>query len=128
MKDSLRRVLVDSHVAPIAITLLLARSVFEGIDGLTPPIAYSILGATIFLITAVTERELPQISLSLSGPDLFILLKGLPHLVDAASCAFAAWLLSRWVYGQGPLCSLRIAWSQRPRRSNASSLEDGACR
>ena len=128
MKDSLRRVLSDSHVAPIAITLLLARSFFEGIDGLTPPMAYSILGAAIFLIVAVTERELPLISPSLSGTDLLLLSEGLPHLANAAACACAAWLLSRWVYGQGPLRSLRNAWSERSRRSNASSLKDSTCR
>lgn len=128
MRTSLRRVLDDSHVAPIAIALLLARSLFEGIHGLTPPIANSILGAILFLITAVAERELPMISSSLSGSNLLMLSEGLFHLVYAAAYAAAAWLLSRWIYGKGPLHGLRIAWSERPRGSSASSFEDSACR
>jgi hypothetical protein len=127
VKTSLRRVLDDSHVAPIAIALLLARSLFEVIGGLAPPIGYSILGAIWFLILTVTEREFPLISPGLSGPDLLILSESISHLARAAEYAFAAWLLSRWVYGQGPLRSLLVAWSKR-RRSNASSFEGGTSR
>lgn len=128
MKSTLRKVLADSHVAPIAITLLLARCFNEVIFGSILPIAYSILGAITFLMTAIAEREFPLFSSSFGGSFLMRLSEGLFHLISAATCTAAAWLLSKWVYGLGPLPSLQIAWSERARRSNASSLEDGACR
>ena len=128
MKASLRKVLADSHVAAIAIALLMAWSLMEGIEGLTLPVGYGILNAIIFLLTAATEREIPYISPHLDGFDLLILSWSLLHLERAATCALAAWLLARWVYGQGPIRCLCAAWSELPRRSNASSIENSACR
>ena len=128
MKASLRKVLADSHIAAIAIALLMARSLIEGIDGLALPVGYGILGAILFLLTAVAEREMPYFSPHLDGFDLVVLSRSLPHLERAATCALAAWLLARWVYGQGPILCLRAVWSKLPRRSNASSIENSACR
>jgi hypothetical protein len=118
--DSLRKVLADSHVAPVAIALLMGWSLVEGIDGLTPPIFYAIVGAILFLATAVAEREMPSNPFRLNGYDLLIISQYLPHLVNGATYAAAAWLLSQWVYGQGPIRCLRTTWSEIIRRSNVS--------
>jgi UDP-N-acetylmuramyl pentapeptide phosphotransferase/UDP-N-acetylglucosamine-1-phosphate transferase len=119
--DSLRKVLADSHVAPIAIALLMAWSLIDGIDGLAPPVFYAILCAVLFVITAVTEREMPYSPFRLHGYDFLVLSQCLPHLLNAVTYAAAAWLLSQWVYGQGPIRSLRTAWSEIIRRSDVSS-------
>ena len=128
MKASLGKVLADSHIASIAIALLMARSLMEGIDGLALPVGYVIFSAVVFLLTAVTEREMPYISPHLDAFHLLVLWRSLPHLETAATCAIAAWLLARWVYGQGPIRFLRTEWSELPGRSNPSSIENSACR
>jgi len=128
VKASLRKVLADSHVAAIAIALLLAQSLIEGIDAFALPVAYGVFSAIVFVLNTVTEREFPNISSPFHGADLLILSERLPHLVRATAYAIAAWLLARWVYGQGPIHCLRAAWSELPRRSNASSIENSARR
>jgi len=128
VKASLRKALADSHVAAIAIALLLAWSSMEAVEGCALPVGYGIVDAIGFLLNAVIDREIPHFSPRLDTFDLWFLSRSLPHLETAATCAIAAWLLARWVYGQGPIRCLRTAWSELPRRSNASSIENSACR
>lgn len=97
MKASLGKVLADSHIASIAIALLMARSLMEGIDGLALPVGYGVFSAPVFLLTAVTEREMPYISPHLDAFHLLVLCRSLSLLKTAATCAIAAWLLARWV-------------------------------
>lgn len=112
MKTSLRRVLAESHVAPIAIAILIARAIVGMIDGLALPVGHGILSAVAFVMNAVTERELPYIPHGLDGADLLLFFKSISKIEEAATCAVASWLLSRLVYGQGPIRCLRATWSE----------------
>jgi len=106
MFASLRKTLVESHVAAIAVAYLLLFAVENLFGALREPALY----ATTFLVTAVasltTVHELPQIPPNL---DAFTKLKfeeSLIALLYAAVAFILAWLFSRWAFGLGPLRSL----------------------
>ncbi len=111
MKPSVRQVLADSHVAAIAIVLLLLRPIEPLFHTLWLPL-YN-LGS--FLATAVAIGGVPSRSLVASPDDRLAFGAACIALFEAASSVTAAWLLSRWVYGEGPLRSLskyrgRLPW------------------
>jgi hypothetical protein len=98
VKPSHREILADSHIPAVAITVLLFWSVESGLKALLRPF----LRAVDFFPTAVAIRGVPY-----SGPngiqDRILLTTTFVYLFDAVVSLFAAWLLSRWVYGVGPL-------------------------
>ncbi len=124
MKSSLRKVLAESYVAPIAIAILMARAIVGAVEGLALPAAYGILSAVKFVMNAVTEREMPYIhGLDIAG--LVIVTKNIDSLEAAVACAIAAWLVARLVYGTGPIRCLRRMVGDT-RGMNAASLEKSA--
>lgn len=56
-----------------------------------------------FLGTAVAILDIPYFSRTLTTTDRFMLIMAANYLYGAAVSLAAAWLLSRWVYGEGPL-------------------------
>jgi hypothetical protein len=100
VKPSIREILAKSHVAAIAIALLLVWSVESLLWSLWRPL-YRVC---IFLITAVSILGVP--SDSLTEVDRLMVVTSLAYLFSALCCVAAAWLLSRWVYGAEPLRSL----------------------
>lgn len=109
LKPSIREILAKSHVAAIAVALLLVWSVESLLWSLWKPL-YRL---SIFLVTAVSILGVP--SDSLTGADRLMSVTSLAYLFSALCCVAAAWLLSRWVYGAGPLSSLMryrtsVAW------------------
>jgi len=107
MKPSVRQVLADSHIAAIAILLLLLWPIEPMFRTLWLPL-YN-LGS--FLATAVAIRGVP----SSSPYDRLTFGTASIALFEAVSSVTAAWLLSSWVYGEGPLRSLskyrgRLPW------------------
>jgi hypothetical protein len=105
MKPSLREILDDSHIAVIAIAVLLLWSVdwgVEAVEALWSPLSR----AAIFLATAVAIRGIPYFPSTLTLADRVMLVGILFYLFGALACIAAAWLLSRWVYGVGLLRSL----------------------
>ena len=99
---SLRQVLADSHVAAVAIALLLLWSLDLAFRGLWDPVYR--LG--VFLFTAIAIWGLPYLSPTLTAADRFMLINTFYFLYIAIMSLSTAWLVSRWVYGMGPLRSL----------------------
>ena|SRR6266550_4944558 len=69
---------------------------------LWPPI----FRAISFLFTAIAILDIPYFSPTLGLVDRGVLIISISYLYCAASSLLAAWLVSRWVYGAGPLCTL----------------------
>jgi len=114
-KRSLRQVLADSHVATVSIALLLLWSLDAAFRGLWDPACR--VGA--FLLTAIAIRDIPYLSPGGTAVDRFMLISTFYFLYSAIVCLSAAWLLSRWVYGTGPLRSLIACRSKLTGRKHA---------
>jgi hypothetical protein len=102
VRNSLRIILADSQVAAAAIAVLLLWF-FDGIFQ-----AAWTLGSRVvsFLFTAIAILDIPYFSSTLTFADRSLLLLACSYLYSAIVSLSAAWLLSRWVYGVGPLRSL----------------------
>ena len=111
VKRSLRQVLEDSQVAAVSIALLLLWSLDSAVRGLWDP-AYRV-GA--FLVTAIAIWDIPDWSPGGNFADRSMLIIALYYLYSAIASLLAAWLLSRWVYGRGPLDSLAACRSRLNR-------------
>jgi hypothetical protein len=114
MKLSLRQALADSHVAAVAITLLLFWSFKWAIEALWEP--FSRLAK--FLFTAVAILDIPYISPTLDVTDRHMFINTCFFFLHAVSAVAAAWLLSHWIYGEGPFRSLNTHRGQLARRSD----------
>lgn len=125
MLASLRKTLIESYVAPIAIALLLAWGLKYAIESLFPLVA----GVVRYLVTAVLILDIPSSPFVSSKAAIYFLFsESFPSLLMAAVNIAAAWLASRWIYGHGPISSLRIVLAEPPRRTNVSSIEKGTGR
>ena len=102
VERSLRQVLADSHVSAVAIVLLLLWSLDAAFRGLWEP-AYRV-GA--FLLNAIAIWDIPYHSPTLTAADRLMWIGTFYFFYSAIGSFLAAWLLSRWVYGMGPLRSL----------------------
>ncbi len=110
MRSSLREVLAESHIAAVAIAVLLFWTFEASLEVLGPPM-FRVLE---FLITALAIWDVPYGSFGFT--DVNMILTG-SYLYGAIVSLFAAWLLSRWVFGVGPLRSL-AAYRSRVRPQN----------
>jgi hypothetical protein len=115
MKLSLRQTLVDSHVAAVAIMLLLFWSFKWTIEAFWEPISR----LAKFLFTAVAILDIPYISPTLDVTDRHMFINTCFFFLNAVSAVAAAWLLSQWVYGEGPFRSLSRYRRRLERRSDA---------
>lgn len=113
MKRSLREILADSHIAAVATAVLLLWSLYSGFHALWSPL----WRAATFLFTAVAILGIPY-----RGPatieDRLMLTTTSVFLFSALISFAAAWLLSRWVYGVGPLRSLSKHRTRLARRNH----------
>lgn len=114
MKPSLREVLFRSHVAAVAIAVLLLWGIDAGLRAIWQPL-YRVI---TFLFTAVAILDIPYYSSSLSEKWL-LWIPALFNLFFAFLNLAAAWLLSQWVYGVGPFRSLRECAASLKRRNSA---------
>jgi hypothetical protein len=110
VRPSLREILADSHVSAVAIAVLLYWSLYWGFNALWSMLAR----AANFLFTAVAILGIPFGSSTFTGVDRLML----TFLFNAFVCFAAAWLLSRWVYGTGPLRSLTKCRTRLARRNH----------
>jgi hypothetical protein len=101
----IRQVLADSHVAAVTIAVLLCWSLDSAFRGLWDPV-YEL---SFFLFTAVAIRDIPYFSTTLTAADRAMLFVTCYFLYSSIISLSAAWLLSRWIYGIGPLRSLELA-------------------
>lgn len=115
VKRSLRQVLEDSQVAAVSVGLLLLWSLDSAVRGLWEP-AYRV-GS--FLATAIAIWDIPYRSPGGNFADRSIFIIALFYLYSALASLLAAWLLSRWVYGRGPLDSLAACRSRLRGRKHA---------
>ena len=103
MKSSLRTILADSHVSAVAIAVLLFWSLDYAFWALWNPVSR----AVSFSFTGVAILGIPYFSPTLTLFDrLTLFVVSFSYLLSSLVCLTAAGLLSRWVYGVGPLCSL----------------------
>jgi hypothetical protein len=102
VKYSLRKILADSHVSAVAIAVLLFWSLDSAFRALLGPL----FRAVSFLFTAVAILDIPYFSRTLTFIDRVTLFITFSYLFNSLVCLTAAGLLSRWVYGLGPLRSL----------------------
>ncbi len=115
MKVSLREALVNSHVAAIAIAVLLASALRELFEALLP------LGTRIFgfLFTAAAIQEIPYFSPGVTAEDRLVLITVGWNLYMAAIGFSAAWIISKWAYRSGPIEILRSYGRRISWRNNA---------
>jgi|SRR5271156_1055061 hypothetical protein len=102
VKSSLRKILADSHVSAVAIAVLLFWSLDSAFWALWGPVSR----AVGLLSMAVAILGIPYFSRTLTIADRFTLFITFSSLFNSLFFLAAAGLLSRWVYGMGPLRSL----------------------
>jgi hypothetical protein len=114
VRSSLRKILADSHVAAVSIAVLLLWSLASGLRGLSDPF----WRAASFVFTAVAILDIPFIPRTLGTTDQLYLIADSEYIFYALIYLAAAWILSRWVYGLGPLRSLSKARTRLARRKH----------
>jgi hypothetical protein len=115
VQPSLRKVLIDSHVAAAVIAVMFFFSVGEVVFALKEPASQVIS----YLITAVAIRDIPSIPITRYYVTSSMLPITLAYLLLATANLAAAWLLSRRVYGTGPLRTLGNYRSKLMRKKHA---------
>ena len=115
MNSRLRQALADSHVAAIAVAVLLMWAFDAFCRGLWGPL-YRLFG---FVLTGIAIWNIPYIPSTPTFADRLMLLAAADYLYGGFVCILGALLLSRWVYGVGPLRSLEACRSELIRRINA---------
>jgi hypothetical protein len=71
------------------------------------------------LLEAVAILDIPHFSREFNIADRFTLITTIPYLFSALTSLAAAWFLSRWVYGVGPLRVLTAYRTELTRRNDA---------
>jgi hypothetical protein len=115
MKPSLREILIESHVAAIAIAVLLLGLLefgFRALCTLLWPVA-------TYLLTAVAIFDIPYFSRTFTLEDQYILVTTMSFLLGALANLAAAWVLAYWVYRVGPMRSLTQHYAHLPGRNFA---------
>ncbi|HVP52405.1 MAG TPA: hypothetical protein VMT05_09865 [Terriglobales bacterium] len=102
MRPPLRQVLADSHVAAVAIALFLLWSLDAAFSAVWPPISHVLE----YAFTAIAILDIPYFSHSFTVADRSMLILSLVYLYSCLVSFAAAWVLSRWIYGMGPLAAL----------------------
>jgi hypothetical protein len=114
VRPTLREILAESHISAVAIALLLLWSIISAFRTLLGPS----LQVAEYLFTAAAIRDIP-----FAGPfnfaDRVMLFVRIEYLFNAFANFSAAWLLARWVYGEGPLRCLSRYRARVSRRSDA---------
>jgi len=117
VKPSLREILAGSDVAAVAIAVLLFWSLNSACWSLVP-LSGPLSRAAEFLITAVAIHGIPYSSSTLDVTDLLALFTTFAYLFYSFAYLASAWLLSRWVYGVGPLRGFSKYRTRLARRSH----------
>lgn len=113
MKPSLRDVLRSSHVATATIVILFITAIECTWEFLSIPVSR----AALFLFNTVAILDIPYHAFSIT--DRIDIAVGLVYAAAALANIFAAWILSCWVFGMGPLRSLGGSLYKLRRRDRA---------
>lgn len=100
VRNSLRSAVVDSPISVVAIAVLLLWS----LDSAVQVLGWLWFPATDYLATVIATLGSPYSSYSFR--DQVSLSLTLWYAFEAIAAAVAAWLLSRWAFGLGPLRAL----------------------
>ena len=105
---SIREVLADSHVAAVAIAVLVIGALDSVGEAVWPPLNRILT----FLGTAIAIRDIPYFGVTIL--DRMYVSNAVTYGIFAVSNFLAAWILSRWVYGAGPIrsfadCAMRMS-------------------
>lgn len=100
VEGAIRKVLSHSHIAAIAIAVLLLRSLDLGFRAFGRPL----LLVVDFLFDLLALRGIPYGKFTLG--QWLTLIPTLGYVLGAFACLLAAWLVARWVYGVNPFRSL----------------------
>jgi len=112
LKPSLREVLRHSHVAAVAIAVLLLWTLDNGFRALWEPLSRAIP----VLFTAIAILDIPESSRRLTVADYYLLVLPATYFCYALIPFVAACLISRWVYGVEPLRALHTFRENLTRR------------
>ncbi len=113
MNRSFRVVLADSHVAAVAIAVLLLTFLDGAFRAVWPPLS----DVLEFLLTAVAIFDIPYFSFS--AVEILRLINTTLFLYSSIFSLCAAWVLSKWVYGVGPFRCLSEYRSKLVGREHA---------
>jgi hypothetical protein len=115
MKPSYRTILAESHIAAVAVTLLLLGSFEWAFEALRDPA----LRALDFVVMSIAILGIPYSSPGLIPWARFQLSATVGMLLYAVISLTAAWLLARWAYGVGPVRCLKVYWVRLKRTTDA---------
>jgi len=115
VKRSLREILADSHIAAVAIGVLLLWSLSSAAWAFRIPL----YRAAEFAVTAVAILGIPYSSHAWTGAEQLMLITVGYGLYGTLVSLAGAWLLSRWVYGVGPFQALVESRARLARRNHA---------
>jgi len=114
MLASLRKTLVDSHVAAVTVAALLFASI-GAFYGAADRLVYH----AVLFIRLIANHRLSFALRDLELRDSGMLAVTLSCFCAGAALVLAAWIVSRWVYGVGPLRSLSRYRNKLSRKSHA---------
>ena len=116
MMSAIRKALGESHVATIAIAVLLLWSMRDFLLAWWMPG----LQTSYFVATAIAIRGVPYMSPGFNFEDRMMVLMTSIYLGSALISFGAAWFLSNWVYGVGPFKCLSQYRSKLARRNRVA--------
>lgn len=114
MPASLRKTLIDSHVAAVTVAVLLFASL-EGFFCAASRIVYRV----VLFIQLIANHPVSTALRELKFRDPGMLAVTLSCFCAGAALVLAAWFVSRWVYGVGPIRSLGSYRNKLSRKSHA---------
>jgi hypothetical protein len=98
MPASLRKTLVESHVAAVTVAVLL----FASLEGIYIAAGH-LLSFLLLFIQIYQSHQVFDVFGVTEDRDPMMLSVTLSCLIGAAAALLCAWLVSRWTYGVGPL-------------------------
>jgi hypothetical protein len=107
LKPSLKAVLAESHIAAVAIAVLLVWAIDKGLEGAFYPLMRFSLWLADLAVTASVTGEIPYISTHLTVLDQLIWVPFIWEFLCGLMYFTAACVLSRWVFGGGPFQCLQ---------------------
>jgi hypothetical protein len=111
---SIRETLAESHISAVAIVVLVLWSITAGCSALSEPLCR----VATFLFTAVAIEGVAYSSTSMNAWGRVMYWNLFSNLRGGLICLAAAWLLSRWTLGAGPISSLGKYRELLTRRTN----------
>ena len=109
MKSTLRKQLADSHIAAVAVVVLLLWALLFVFDAFNA-VFEIIIEAIGFLITAIAIRGIPYYSPGFNWHDRVQLIVSLEFFAYSLIDFLAALVLSIWAYKEGPIRMMNRYW------------------